>query len=245
MKVPVPAWEGQELSQLGSQGKLHGVSPQILAVMALAESGGQGSTYTNSSGYGGYFGLSRSDMTMFGEDPGLLTQLGPKALAAQADVASSIFDRLAMLDGGNVYTAEKSYQGGSSEGDNLFRQYGIPQNLYGGGSLTGTGPGGTPAPSQQSGSSGSDPILSFLGDIGGGILDVLTFPLTAAEDAIGFGVGLVWPLILRVLMVVFFLGIAAILIWHLVGTEFVGGAKKMARVSAGNGWLDKLGLLAA
>lgn len=129
--IPIPEWEVQQLNSLQNQGALMGVSADQLAVMSLAESGGQGSTYTNSSGYGGYFGLSRSDMTMYGQNPNLLTEQGIQPLDAQARVAADIFSGLEKRAGGNPYEAEVMYQGGSTEGETLMREYGIAGNFVG------------------------------------------------------------------------------------------------------------------
>ncbi len=226
--IPIPGWETQQLQSLGKRGKLRGLSPSVLAAVDLAESGGQGGG-VNSSGYGGWFGLSQSDLGSVGA--GLpLSDTSVSAFDQQAVASAQFLSRLSQMNGG-LYAGEIAYQGGSQEGVNLFREYGI-SNTGAGGTL---GKGTGPAPNSHSQSQNSG-ILGWLGsipgDIGSGIGTVLSFPETAAVDAVGFGVGLVWPLILRLVITFVLIALALIVAWHLIGKTGVGKAAEGAALRA-------------
>ncbi len=229
--IPIPSWEANQLNQLSSEGKLYGVSPRVLAVIDLAESGGEvRGAGVNSSGYGGYFGLGAGKHYPGGSIPRseMLTN-DPSSFQAQAEVAASEFAYL-MKQYGNPYSAEQAYQGGSTEGVTLFGDYGITGAA--GGSIAGTAPSGGKYVQQSQG----NPVIGFLdgavGDIGSVATDILMAPVDAAESVVGFGVGLIWPLILRVILTLAILAFALILGWHLIHKDFgIAGPGDIARSS--------------
>jgi hypothetical protein len=217
--IPIPSWEANQLNQLSSEGKLYGVNPRILAVIDLAESGGEvNGPGVNSSGYGGYFGLHQNTRYPGGSIPRseLLTN-DPSSFQAQAEVAASEFAYL-MKQYGNPYSAEQAYQGGSNEGITLFSEYGITG--VAGGSIAGNAPSG----GKYIQNSQANPVIGFLestvGDVGTAVTDILMAPVDAAESVVGFGVGLIWTLILRVILTLTFLAFALILGWHLIHKDF-------------------------
>ncbi|HXQ58449.1 MAG TPA: hypothetical protein VN799_00075 [Acidimicrobiales bacterium] len=168
--APIPAWQITSLQQLAAQGKLYGIPPQIIAVIADAEEphngGGVG---INSSGYGGYFGLGTSAYPGGSVTTAQLNDPSPASFAAQAQVAASLFASLLSKNNNNPVAAEQAYQTGSAggtpgEGAKLMSQY------VGGQIIT---PGSVPAGSSSSGSpsgSGSSctpvgPNLPIVGQI--------------------------------------------------------------------------------
>ena len=221
--IPIPSWEANQLNQLASEGKLYGVSPRVLAVMDLAESGGEvNGPGVNSSGFGGYYGLHQS----WGYPGGMASRAelmtnDPTSFQSQSEIAASEFSML-MREYGGVYQAESAYQGGSTEGTNLFREYGVTGSASG--TVGGSAPHGT-APTPGHNQSGqTNPVIGFLGsavgDIGTAATDILMAPIDAAESVVGFGVGLIWPLILRVILTLSILAFALILGWHLIHKDF-------------------------
>lgn len=239
--IPIPEWEVQQLNSLQNQHALMGVSADQLAVMSLAESGGQGSTYTNSSGYGGYFGLSRSDMTMYGQDPNLLTEQGIQPFDAQARVAADIFSGLQKRAGGNPYEAEVMYQGGSTEGETLMREYGIKGNFVG---KAGTVP--TPNNKKTAAQVTKSNDASMSGDtmqaeifnslqkqlpLPGGNLDPGNWPFTFFD----FMASQVIPILLGLAIFL----IALVVLWHILDKDMGGKLNRAA------GSVAKKGLEAA
>jgi hypothetical protein len=151
MPVTLPAWEIQQLQSLGASGSLSGLPPSILEAIDQAESGGMGGS-VNAEGYGGYFGLSQSQV-----GSSLLRETSPQAFATQAEVAAADFATLLKANNGNVYAAEQQYQTGSpqgsGEGTMVFHELGIPATYEGvypanvGSILTGTSTGDSGTPS--------------------------------------------------------------------------------------------------
>lgn len=161
----IPQWQIDELKKLQASNKLYGVIPQILAGIDLAESGGSGGAI-NSSGYGGYYGLGVGD-TYFSGQPGgpvtsnLLHGTDVSSFDVQTVIAAGEFARLLQSNSNDPYKAEKAYQGGSTEGEQVFASLGIsPQDIptsipTGSGSSGGAGKGGS------GGSSGKKPETTF------------------------------------------------------------------------------------
>lgn len=239
--IPIPEWEIQQLNQLQNQGALMGVSADQLAVMSLAESSGQGSTYTNRYGYGGYFGLSRSDMTMYGQNPNELTELGIQPFDAQAKVAADIFSGLQKEAGGNPYRAEQMYQGGSTEGENFMREYGIKGTFTGTKGTAPTSSGATAAhrhhqsnDANMSGDTMQAEIFNSLQNqlpLPGGNLDPANWPFTFFD----FMAAQIIPILLGLAIFL----IALVVLWHILDKD-MGGKVKHA-----TGSLARKGLEAA
>ncbi|MCL2393251.1 MAG: hypothetical protein FWC87_01080 [Acidimicrobiaceae bacterium] len=127
----IPAWQLQTLQTLASQGNLSGVDPAILAAIDQAESAGEVSgAGINAEGYGGYFGLGAGTQYPGGASvsSATLNTNSPASFTAQAEVAADEFASLLQQTGGNVYAAESKYQGGSSEGTQIFSELGVPQS---------------------------------------------------------------------------------------------------------------------
>ena len=112
-----PPWQQQDLNTLSSSGQLSGLNPLIIAGIEEAETGGWSGGAINTSGYGGYFGLSTAD----GPTAAQLNTGGasspPSAATdssyqAQAIDAARIFATQLKNTGGNVGTAEGAYQSG-------------------------------------------------------------------------------------------------------------------------------------
>lgn len=224
--MTLPSWETADLQAMQAAGELYGVPAIDLELIDREESTGSGGGI-NSEGYGGFFGLGEKQVTA-----GVLEDASSASFETQARFAAYDFGQALQAVGGNPVEAEQYYQTGKttgpeSSGAKLFAQQfsgsvsQIPTGLAGGAP---SGAGKYVAASTSNPSPSSDPITGFLGDIGGAIGDALTFPLTAGEDVVGFGVGLIWPLVLRLIMVVFFLAVAILLIHHAVTTGAASGA---------------------
>lgn len=143
MAVDSAAQEAQILNSLAQQGKLSGVSPTYLQLIAQEESGYEAAgAGINSKNYGGYFGLSTAT-----EPSAILLSQSPQSFETQAEAAASIFAAGLKASGGNPYGAENYYQTGSTEGNaiiptggsGLFAEY-----------LTGKVPAGVRGPSTGS-----------------------------------------------------------------------------------------------
>lgn len=157
----LPAWQVDTLNTLAGENALFGVPPSVLAGIDQAESSGSGGAI-NSSGYGGYFGLGAGHTYPGGSPPAsLLDSTTPQAFATQAQIAASEFSSLLASQGGDIYAAERAYQGGGNEGTNVFASLGIPS---GPGQATGTA-GSTPA---QLTSVGGD-IYNAAGSVAGAL----------------------------------------------------------------------------
>jgi len=127
----IPSWQLQALQSLSAQGNLSGVDPAILAAIDQAESSGEVSgAGINAEGYGGYFGLGAGTQYPGGASVSsqTLNTNSQASFTAQAEVAADEFASLLQSSGGNVYTAEQNYQGGSTEGTQIFSELGIPQS---------------------------------------------------------------------------------------------------------------------
>jgi len=234
-KLPIPSWEANQLDSLSQQGKLYGVSPQILGAIDLAESHGEGG-YANREGYGGWFGLSQSDINLYGGGASL-KDTSQQSFDVQAATAAGIFAKLLAQHGGNIYTTEEAYQGGSHEGANIFSEYGITN--AGGGSVTGSG-GGTGPGSQsnniQPASNNVTPVGNTMqADIFNalqqqlplpfGNLDPLNLPFTVVDWILANTI----PLLIAAVLVAFALLVA----WKELGKSGVGhGLEDMVKGAA-------------
>jgi hypothetical protein len=116
----IPAWEWTALEGLSSAGDLFGLNPIIVGSIDQAESSGGGGGI-NSSGYGGWFGLSSTGTYPGGEadgaeqgtvTPSLLDATTPAAFTTQAEISAAEFASLLAANGGNAINAEEAYQGG-------------------------------------------------------------------------------------------------------------------------------------
>ena len=152
MAVDSAAQEAQILNSLAQQGKLSGVSPTYLQLIAKEESGYEAAgAGINSHNYGGYFGLSTAT-----EPSAVLLSQSPQSFETQAEAAASIFAAGLKASGGNPYGAENYYQTGSTEGNaiiptggsGLFAEY-----------LTGKVPAGVRGPSTGSPQSSGTPTV--------------------------------------------------------------------------------------
>ena len=152
MAVDSAAQEAQILNSLAQQGKLSGVSPTYLQLIAQEESGYEAAgAGINSKNYGGYFGLSTAT-----EPSAILLSQSPQSFETQAEAAASIFAAGLKASGGNPYGAENYYQTGSTEGNaiiptggsGLFAEY-----------LTGKVPAGVRGPSTGSPQSSGTPTV--------------------------------------------------------------------------------------
>jgi hypothetical protein len=122
----IPSWEIAQLTDLSNSGALSGVDPYILSGIAQAESGGQGGG-VNSEGYGGYFGLGTAAYPGgYQLSESELTGTTPEDFDIQAETAAAEFASLLSKNGEDPYLAEQAYQGGSSEGDEVFQSLNIP-----------------------------------------------------------------------------------------------------------------------
>lgn len=147
----IPSWETTDLNTLAASNQLSGVSPQVLAAIAQAESGGQGGAI-NSEGYGGYFGIGASaDYPAGQSSTGLLQGTGNAPFEQQAVLAASDFASMLNAEGGNVLKAEMAYQQGpgavpstgapSGEGVSVFQSLGIGGTMAANPSVATTGTG--------------------------------------------------------------------------------------------------------
>ncbi|MGA7087057.1 MAG: hypothetical protein WB116_02065 [Candidatus Dormiibacterota bacterium] len=244
--MTLPSWEVADLQAMQAAGELYGVPAIDLELIDREESTGSGGGI-NSEGYGGFFGLGEKQV-----GAGVLEDASSASFETQARYAAYDFGQALQAVGGNPVAAEQYYQTGKttgpeSSGAKLFAQQfpgsvsQMPTGLAGG-APSGAGKYVASSASNPDPAS-ADPIPGLLGDIGGGIADVLTFPLTAGEDVIGFGVGLIWPLILRVLMVIFFLAVALLLIHHAVTSGSGSSAVNAGKSALGK--VAEIGALAA
>jgi hypothetical protein len=125
---PLPSWEIASLQDAATNGQLSGVPPQLIAVIASAESSGKGGSI-NSKGYGGFFGLGVNKTYPGGmTTTAMLQGTDPQSFAEQAQIAASAFASYLQTTGGNPVTAEQIYQTGSAsgapgEGAKLMAQY--------------------------------------------------------------------------------------------------------------------------
>jgi hypothetical protein len=112
----MPSWMVADLNSLEQQNQLSGVPPVILGLIALEESGlekrGPG---VNTSGYGGYFGLSTSSVPS-----SVLLTNSSASFMQQAPVAARIYATGLKLSGGNYIGAENYYQHGSIQGNRII-----------------------------------------------------------------------------------------------------------------------------
>lgn len=151
-----PAWQQSILNQLSAQGKLNGVNPAYLALIAKEESGFEAKgAGINSSHYGGFFGLRQIGYSGGVLPASVLLSNSQASFSQQAQVASGIFAQGLRASGGNPVQAESYYQtgklGASTSGTALFAQF------YGGKSFTqvNTSPGSAGSGSASSTSGGA------------------------------------------------------------------------------------------
>ena len=177
--VPIPRWQITQLENLSGSGQLSGVDPTILALIDQAESSGEkAGAGVNSSGYGGYFGLGAGIQYPTGSvSRSTLMTNSQASFDQQAPVAAGEFASLLGQHGGNPYAAESAYQGGSTEGTDIFAAAGVPGNESGyvsgsGGSNTATLTANT---SSSSLSGGWSPLSWLSGAFQPIIADVETF----------------------------------------------------------------------
>lgn len=223
----IPGWEQTQLLDLYNAGDLGKLNPLYLGLIDSAESSGQGSTFLNSSGYGGFFGLSTGKYATSGipNDPGsvpltTLTSTDPASFDQQAVVAAGFFQSLMNEFGGNPVRAEAAYQNGpggsaSSPGATLFAQAlggNTPPQLTAGG-VTGAPASGATTNVNTITLSGVGGALQALNKVlnptpaGNSILGSLLGPLTGvATDAQNIAVN-VEGLIVRGLFAIAFVGV--------------------------------------
>lgn len=183
-----------QLEQLSQQGLLSNIPPQIIAYIQQAESsfGYNAGGVINSSGFGGYFGLAKSQKYPAGSTtPALLHDTSPTGYAQQAIIAASAFASYLNANNGDFIAAENTYQtgkaSGSGNGAGIFEQYGInpsdlgvtPANPFPGpiGAIAGLATGGTSVPNVPNPITGVDSFFTALGNgfgLGwGGILTIV------------------------------------------------------------------------
>lgn len=105
-----PTWQTSDLASLSSSGLLSGVNPDILGAIAQEESGFENNgAGVNSSGYGGYFGLSTSQVPT-----STLETNSQTSFEQQAEIAAADFNSYLDETGGNVASAESIYQTGKT-----------------------------------------------------------------------------------------------------------------------------------
>lgn len=250
-RIPIPTWEASQLDSLAGQNRLDQVQPDIIAVIDLAESHGQGG-YVNSEGYGGWFGLSQQDIYSEGGNVPL-TGTSQHDFDVQAETAAKIFANLLAQSNGNPELAEQKYQGGSHEGSSLMQEYGITGS--GLGYVQGTG-GGMPSPGHNSGTNHTSSANTNTPAEGGtmqadifnslqesrpgyvsdlGIINPLNWVTTAAD----WTIAQIIPLLLAAVFVL----IALILIWHLVAKE-IGGVPGPLQAAKDAGRTAAMGMFA-
>ncbi|MDE1860316.1 MAG: hypothetical protein KGH72_01215 [Candidatus Micrarchaeota archaeon] len=103
------AWQVPYIEQASTQ---TGIPDVIIASVEMQESGGTCYPTTNSAGYGGWFGLSTSDMSKEGQDPNALSGCSPSDFLAQAIASAKFFVPLINQYNG-WWEALCSYNGGS------------------------------------------------------------------------------------------------------------------------------------
>lgn len=205
----IPTWELTDLATLAAGGKLNGVAPIDLAAIDEAESGGEkGGAGVNSEGYGGYFGLGAGTQYPTGSISGAqLNENNSASFEAQAQVASGEFASLLKSHGGDALTAEKAYQGGSSEGDTIMAELGITGAAQTPGKTVDTG--APTSPSSNSQPAAPTGLVGFVEGLPGDVASL-------GGDVIGAAAGALWSLIGNYVIAVFCLLVALILVYHLV-----------------------------
>lgn len=125
--MALPPAQTQTLDYLSQQNLLSGVPPSVLGAIDTAESSGQGGAI-NSSGYGGWFGLGAGTPYPGGYQipASEMSSTGWQSFVDQAEATAAEFQGLLASHGGNVYAAERAYQGGGNEGTNVFAAQGVP-----------------------------------------------------------------------------------------------------------------------
>lgn len=127
--MSIPQSQIDLFNSLAAQNLLYGVPAIILEAIDLAESGGTPG-YVNAEGYGGLFGLAANTPYKGGTlSPGELAGTDEQSIQIQAIICASEFANLLDQNGGNVYAAETTYQGGSSEGVGIMQSMGIPATI--------------------------------------------------------------------------------------------------------------------
>lgn len=160
--VGIPQWEVDDLNAMSSKGELNGIPPYVLAGMAQNESGGEvNGAGVNSSGHGGYFGASTSQIS-----PSLLESASQSSFDSQAQTTSAILSNYnspagALGDAAIWNVGAK----GSNNGNNWQASPDAvaASNLYPGSNLRGTAAvgaskgGAAPSSSSSSNSGGLKP----------------------------------------------------------------------------------------
>ena len=230
-QASVPQWQIDQLNKLSSQQALSGVDPSVLTGIDQAESSGQGGAI-NSSGYGGYFGLGGPESGGGGNYPGgqvtdaMLKDPSAASFNQQAVISASSFASDLTASGGQIYPAEQSYQGGGTEGTNVFAQLGIPQTTQGPYPML-SGATGTSAPTGAQGSTGTGSV-----SLGTGSLALPTWgpswaPWNWASDAGNATIKLIFP------FVCIFFGIALVVVG--LDMTFKGGMVAKLQLPQGFG----------
>ena len=128
---PIPPQQAATLQALATKGELSGVDPSVLAAIETEEYNPAYPPAVNSSGHGGYFGLSEAQAAQHN-----VNLVDPATYATQAQIAAIDFNAQRGQYGGSNYAAETAYQQGKytgaySPGVSVFEQYGIPDNPSG------------------------------------------------------------------------------------------------------------------
>ena len=117
----IPKWQITILKTLGKHGDLHGVTPIAMSAVAKAEEPGTGNEGVNSTGYGGYFGLSTATAPA-----SLLSTSSHAAFKKEAEISSVTFSKILYGEKGTYVKAENAYQTGlptrSADGAAIMRQ---------------------------------------------------------------------------------------------------------------------------
>lgn len=219
-----PTWQTADLTSLASAGKLGGLNPDILGAIAQEESGFENAgAGVNSSGYGGYFGLSTSQVST-----STLETNSAASFEDQAQVAAADFNRYLDETGGNVGQAESIFQTGSPTGETGG---GVPLVLAAvGGPTTGVG---SPATAQDD---------SITGAIGGAIgSSAGTAVSTGVENLFGIngGSGLATRILLVVVaLILLAVGVSKLLDRSASPTDTIveGGQNAGAAASTAKQW---------
>lgn len=237
----IPGWEWSELNQLSDKGELSGVSPTVIGSIDQAESSGSGGGI-NSSGYGGWFGLSAT--SHYPGEPGkstpgtaLLESTSVSSFVAQAQIAASEFAALLTGNGGDPIKAEEAYQSGSASGPTegsriLAKNLGLPAGSTSAPAFLSSGGTGVDTQDYTPPATSSPSVPNPTSLVTGGIADIvgtLISPLKAwIEDA-----GLIF---LGVVIII----VGLVLIAHAgldagTGSSKGGGSSSRSSTSSGPG----------
>ena len=231
--IHIPSTQQEWLSELANpSGMIDGVPDVFLAIINQEEDSAPGdpSAYPNSSGFGGYFGLSEGQATL-----ALLETTSQASFDSQAQMAAQDFATQLARYGGNPVEAEEAYQEGSfsptkalSGGASLFEDYGIGANASVG-SLDTSG-------SSKSSDLQSNPatdILSAITGAAGSAWDAITGAVYSEESTVGQGLSTVerdsialftgWTSFIQTMLLTAFFAIAALVVLFVLAKGQVGG----------------------